>query len=88
VSDTRKDSAANKTTSTILELVKRADETFDLFLNGTLHYGNIEEKWLSEELCVRFGFCGEEYAAILSEAMEVESRRSRFELNQIRPGSE
>jgi len=68
VSDTRKDSAAHKITSSILELVKRADGDFDLFLNGTLHRGKIEEKWLPEELCVRFGFCGQEYAAILSEA--------------------
>ena len=68
MSDTRKDSAARKTTSSVLELVKRADGDFDLFLNGTLHRGKIEEKWLPEELCLRFGFCGEEYAAILSEA--------------------
>ena len=68
MSDTRKHSAARKTANSILELVKRADGDFDLFLNGTLHGGKIEEKWLPEELCVRFGFCGEECAAILSEA--------------------
>ena len=68
MSDTRKDSAAHKTTNSILELVKRTDGDFDLFLNGTLHRGKIEEKSLPEELCVRFGFCGEEYAAIMSEA--------------------
>jgi hypothetical protein len=68
VSRTRKDSAARKTTTTVLELVKRADGNFDLFLNGTLHREDIQEKWLPEELCVRLGFCGQEYAAILLEA--------------------
>jgi len=39
-------------------------------VNGTLHRGDIEERWLPEELCVRFGFCGSEYDAILLEANE------------------
>ena len=68
MSRTRKESAAQKTTTKVLELVKRADGNYDLFLNGTLHRGDIQEKWLPEELCVRFGFCGEECAAILLEA--------------------
>ena len=70
MSRTRKDSSRLKTKFTVLELVKRADGIFDLFVNGTLHRGDIEERWLPEELCVRFGFCGSEYDAILLEANE------------------
>jgi hypothetical protein len=59
-----------KTTTTVLELVKRPDGAVDIFVNGTLHRGEIEERWLSEEICVRFGFCGPEYDAMLLEANE------------------
>lgn len=65
MSRTQKDSARNTKATTVLELVKRADGNFDLFLNGILHRGEIQERWLPEELCVRFGFCGAEYEAIL-----------------------
>lgn len=65
MSRTQKESARNKKTTRVLELVKRADGNFDLFLNGTLDRKEIQERWLPEELCVRFGFCGSEYDAIL-----------------------
>ncbi len=48
-------------------MVKRDDGTFDLFLNRKLDRSRIPETWLPEELCVRFGFCGEEYDSILRE---------------------
>lgn len=48
-------------------VVKRNDGTFDLFLNRELDHKNIQEAWLPEHLCVRFGFCGEEYDSILRE---------------------
>jgi len=44
---------------------QKGDGTFDFFLNQTLDRSGIPEKWLPEELCVRFGFCGEEYHSIL-----------------------
>jgi hypothetical protein len=47
--------------------VRREDGTFDLFLNRKLDRSRIQEQWLPEELCVRFGFCGEEYDSILRE---------------------
>jgi hypothetical protein len=78
LSRTRKDSARSKTKHTILELVKRTDGNFDLFLNGMLDHGEIEEKWLPEDICVRFGFCGEEYDAILREANESGKARLVF----------
>jgi hypothetical protein len=51
----------------VLEVVKRQDGTFDFFLNRRLHRGQVPETGLPEELCVRFGFCGEEYDSILRE---------------------
>jgi len=56
---------SNQNQNRILEVVKRENGTFDLFLNQTLDRSGIPEKWLPEELCVRFGFCGEEYHSIL-----------------------
>jgi hypothetical protein len=70
VSRTRKDSNQTTTTKTVLDLVKRGDDTFDLFLNCRLDRGHVTEKWLPDELCVRFGFCGEEYNAILRDAKQ------------------
>ena len=63
VSRTRKDS--KQTADRALEVVKRSDGLFDLFLNGKLDRSRIAEAWLPEELCVRFGFCGEEYDSLL-----------------------
>jgi hypothetical protein len=65
VSRTRKDS--NQIKNTVLEVVKKNDGTFDLFLNRQLDRNNIPETWLPEQLCLRFGFCGEEYDSILRE---------------------
>jgi hypothetical protein len=50
---------------TTLEVAKRDDGTFDLFLNQKLDRGQVPEEWVSKWLCVRFGFCGEEYNNIL-----------------------
>lgn len=55
--------------TTVLELARKSDGTFDLFLNGKLDRAGIEERWLNEELCVRFGFCGEEYDSIVRETI-------------------
>lgn len=68
MSRTGKDSSQSR--KTVLELVKRDDGTFDLFLNGRLDRTHVAEKWLPDELCVRFGFCGEEYDAILHDAKQ------------------
>jgi hypothetical protein len=65
VSRTRKDSRSLQ--GTILEIVKREDGTFDLFLNRMLDQGQKPESSLPAWLCVRFGFCGEEYCTILKE---------------------
>jgi hypothetical protein len=65
VSRTRKDSG--QISNTVLELVMKVEGSFDLFLNGKLDRTSIPKRWLNEELCVRFGFCGEEYDAIVLE---------------------
>ena len=63
MSRTRKDHI----TSNVLEVVKREDGTFDLFLNRKPHRNRIPEQWLPEEICARFGYCCEEYDDILRE---------------------
>jgi hypothetical protein len=68
LSRTRKDSG--KSTNRVLEVVRRGDCTFDLFMNGELDRGRIPEDGLNEQLCVRFGFCGKEYDSILLELFE------------------
>jgi len=50
--------------------VKMDDGTFDLFMNGKLDRERVHEDGLNEQLCVRFGFCGEEYNLILRELAE------------------
>ena len=50
-----------------LEVVRRGDGTYDLFLDDAPDRSSIPTQWLQEELCVRFGFCGEEYESILCE---------------------
>jgi hypothetical protein len=65
MSRTTKDSRSVK--GTVLTIVKRQDNTFDLFLDGRLDQAETPEKYLPEWLCGRFGFCGEEFNSILHE---------------------
>ena len=53
-----------------LEVVKKDDGTFDLFFNQVLARSAIPEKWLNEELCAGYGFCGEEYLSILRDVAQ------------------
>lgn len=70
MSDAGKDSRKNKNTNRVLEVVRRDDGTFDLFLNREIDRSRIPEEWLSHEVCARWGFCGEEYKLILRELEE------------------
>jgi hypothetical protein len=63
MSRTRKDSRQG----TIIEVIKRQDGTFDLFLNHELYHECIHEDGLGDVLCVRFGYCAGEFDAILFE---------------------
>ena len=68
MSRTRRDSSKNATT--VLELVRMDDGTFDLFLNSRLERSRVSEASLSEEICFRFGFCGEENRSIFRAVQE------------------
>jgi hypothetical protein len=61
---TAKDSPYRK--QRFLDVVKKADGSYDLFLDDSPIRTNIPEEWLESEVC-RFGFCGEEYRSILRE---------------------
>jgi hypothetical protein len=65
---TGKDSPKNA--NRVLEVVRRDDGTFDLFLNREIDRSRIPEDRLSREVCARWGFCGEEYRLILRELEE------------------
>ena len=76
MSRTRKDS--KQITNTVLEVVKRHAGTFDLFLNRKLDRNLVSETWLAEELCVRFGFCGEECDSILRDVNQASRNTVAF----------
>jgi hypothetical protein len=63
---TKKDSKQG----TVIEIIKREDGTFDLFLNRRLDHGRIHEDGLIDVLCVRFGYCGDEFQEILNELIQ------------------
>jgi hypothetical protein len=63
ISRTRKDSLQG----TVFEIIKREDGTFDLYLNRELNHGRIHEDGLEEGVCVRFGYCLDEFDAFVSE---------------------
>jgi len=65
VSRTRKDECFKKTFSIVLEVLKNDDDSYDLFSRGELARSRVPERWLHHELCVGFGFCGDEYEAII-----------------------
>jgi hypothetical protein len=66
MSETYKDSRDSRRQAAI-EVIKRPDGNFDLFINRELEREGIQEKWMVDVLCVRFGYCAEEYDAILQE---------------------
>jgi hypothetical protein len=65
MSHTHKDS--RKLRNTILELVRVGDDAFDLFVNNERYRSSAPLTALPEWLCEKYGYCGEEYDAILKE---------------------
>ena len=53
--------------ATVVEVLKRPDGTFDLYINRTLDREAIHSDGLPDELCVRFGYCGQEYDDLLKQ---------------------
>lgn len=72
MSRTQKDSRKHQ--STVIEVIKAGSDAFDLLLNHEVIRRNAPQAVLSEWLCVRYGFCGEEYEAMLRE-IEQEGRK-------------
>jgi hypothetical protein len=50
-----------------IEVVQRADGLFDVLLNRVRQERPFEEWSMQEILCVRFGYCGEEFESILKD---------------------
>ena len=65
MSRTYKDSARAGTR--YLDVVKRDDGAFDVYVNSDLFRSQISEQTLNDQLCVKWGYCGAEYDEILSE---------------------
>ena len=65
MSRTRKDERFKKTVSIVLEVLKNDDGTYEVFSKGELARSRVPKRWLNQELCVGFGFCGEEYEDII-----------------------
>ena len=61
----------------IWEIIKKDDGTYDIVKDGTVLDADIPDRWLEEHLCVRYGFCGQEYAYIRSKLNE--SGKAKFE---------
>jgi hypothetical protein len=54
-------------TGTVLEIVKTECGAFDIFVNKKLTRHHDFEDSLSYDLCVRYGYCGEELEPIFLE---------------------
>lgn len=76
MSRTRKDTRYRK--ETVIEVIKRQDGTFDLFRNRELNHKGIQEEWLAEVLCRRFGYCGHDFDEILLELNKNGRAERRF----------
>jgi hypothetical protein len=61
LSRTRKDERYKKTVTIALEVRKNGDGTYEVFCRGQHVRRRVEKDRLYEELCVGYGFCGEEY---------------------------
>lgn len=70
MSRTFKDQQSKKTIRFVLEVFRNDDGTYEVFWKGELVRSRVQERWLNEELCVRYGFCGEEYDAIVRQLSE------------------
>jgi hypothetical protein len=59
-----KDSRVLRSKRVNLEVRANGDGTYDVFFNNK-HVGNrVPEEWLDRDLCVNWGFCGEELRSI------------------------
>lgn len=75
MSRTRKDSIQH---GTIVEVVKREDGTFDFFRNHKLDRERIPFDGLVDEICVRYGYCGQEFDSIVGQLQTEGNATMRF----------
>jgi hypothetical protein len=73
MSRTRKDSPQGR----VIRVIQREDGAFDLFLNRELAKESIHRAGLEDILCGRFGYCQDEFAAILSE-LDAKGKAERY----------
>ena len=52
------------------KFVRREDGTYTIFRNGKLLKEKIPGQWFYEQICVDYGFCGEESAKIRRQIAE------------------
>jgi len=48
----------------VIEIIRNEEETFNIFLNQQIQNGKFTEEQLAYELCVRFGYCQDEFLPI------------------------
>jgi len=71
MSKTFKDSARGKAPSKVyLEVVANGDGTFEIIRNQRIVGTNVGERWLADELCGKYGFCGKEFDGIMRQLTE------------------
>jgi hypothetical protein len=70
MSKTFKDSARKTTSKSVIEVVANGDGTFEIILSQEAVRTGVEKKWLNDELCVKYGFCGDEFDAIMRQLAE------------------
>lgn len=75
-----KDSARGKAPSKLnIEVVATGDGTFEIILNQKTVATRVEERWLNDELCGKYGFCGDEFDVIKRQlAQSGKASASRF----------
>ena len=70
MSKTFKDFARKASSKTVIEVVANGGGSFEIILNQKVVRTGVEKKRLNDELCVKYGFCGNEFDAIMRELAE------------------
>jgi hypothetical protein len=67
----------------IWEFLRKQDGTYSVSHEGSLLSDSIPEERFEQEVCVRFGFCGQEYADIRSQLSR--TRKCTVDLSSSSP---
>jgi hypothetical protein len=74
---TVKDSSRLRKMANVYEIVRRQDESFDIFHNGDLEHSSVPDRWLEDELA-KHGVCGSEYREVRHQLNESGKARLTF----------